>query len=249
VKAFEDPGISGSEIDQRPGFMALLRFCEERAEAGDPVQAVVCWDGERLSRADSIRTAACVARLVEAGVSRMLTVEGWIDWRNEIDRVLFNLKQDLSRAAYSKSIAKNVARSFVQRALRGEWLGSRPPHGYVRGPDGKLALGDPAKIAVVKRIFQEYAYSAASAAEIAAALNADGIPRRRVSAGPATRCCRSWGTAATWGKLAPGTRTRASITGSAARAPPRPATWPPARPTGGAGSSATSPARRTTPAK
>jgi hypothetical protein len=59
---------------------ASWRFCEERAEAGEPAQAVVCWDGERLSRADSISTAACVSRLVEAGVSRMLTVEGWIDW-------------------------------------------------------------------------------------------------------------------------------------------------------------------------
>jgi DNA invertase Pin-like site-specific DNA recombinase len=176
VKEFSDEAISGSELDRRPGFQTLLSYCEEQAEAGTPLQVVVNWDGDRFSRGDSIRTAACVARLLDAGVTRMLSQEGWTDWEDDTDRVLYNLKQDLSRAGYSKSLAKNVARSMAARALLGLWLGSTPPLGYIVGPDGKLAL-DPQewKAALVQRIFHDYAFTTLSAADIARALNREGF--------------------------------------------------------------------------
>jgi DNA invertase Pin-like site-specific DNA recombinase len=175
VRTFEDHGIPGSETDQRPDFMALLAFCEQQAKKGTPIEAVVCWDGDRFSRADSIRTAAQVCRLIDAGVTRMLSSEGWTDWTDDVDRVLYNLKQDLGRAAYSKSLSKTVSRAMLQRAREGKWIGSSTPFGYLLGPDGRLALGDSAHVEAVRWMFQAYAYTLASLADIAREINKRGL--------------------------------------------------------------------------
>src|SRR4051812_26296679 len=74
VAEFQDDGIAGGEIRARGGLMDLLAYCEARADS-DPVEAVVCWDADRLSRADSIRTAAVLDRLMSAGVTRLLSQE------------------------------------------------------------------------------------------------------------------------------------------------------------------------------
>jgi site-specific DNA recombinase len=179
VREFEDPGIAGSEIDHRPGFVALLDFCEERARKKSPVEAVVVWDADRFSRADSIRTAACISRLLDAGVSRMLSAEGWTDWGNDIDRVFYNLKQDLTKASFSKNMSRNVTRAMIARALEGAWVGGPIPYAYIVGDDGKLALGDPVRVEAVRWMFRTYCDTPASLADIAYQLNAQGIPAPR----------------------------------------------------------------------
>src|SRR5262245_57652846 len=80
VKDFEDPGVPGSEIEQRPGLMKLLAFCEDRFMKGQPVECLVCWDADRFSRANSIKTAVCISRLLDSGVNRLLSADGWLDW-------------------------------------------------------------------------------------------------------------------------------------------------------------------------
>src|SRR3954463_6822025 len=119
---FQDDGIAGSEIEHRPGLMAMLAYCERQFAAGSPLEALGAWGADRLSRADSIRTAAVIDRLMCAGVSRLLTQDGWVDFESDIDRLLFNIRQDMSRSAYSKGLSKNVARSGVRRATEGRWV-------------------------------------------------------------------------------------------------------------------------------
>src|SRR5262245_40167100 len=160
VAEFQDDAIAGSEVERRPGLSALLAYCEQRATAEEPLAAVVVWDGDRLSRADSIRTAVVLDRLITAGVSKLLTAEGWIDLDSDVDRLMFNLKQDLSRSAYSKSLSKNVTRSALRRAREGRWVCARPPYAYVVGPDGHLAVADPAMAEAVHWIFVTYATTA-----------------------------------------------------------------------------------------
>jgi site-specific DNA recombinase len=175
---FDDPGVVGSEIDHRPGLQALLAHCDERFAADDPYDVLLCWDSDRLSRASSIRTAAVIGRLLDGGVSRMLTNEGWVDWTDDTDLTLHNVKQDLSKAAYSKSISKNVARGMRAKALRGEWTGgNRPPYAYIVAA-GKLSPGDPVRVAVVQKIFRLYADTCMSLADIADLLESEGAPRR-----------------------------------------------------------------------
>jgi DNA invertase Pin-like site-specific DNA recombinase len=198
VREFEDPGIPGSEIESRPGLQAILAYCEQQAAKGEPFEAIVCWDGDRFSRADSIRSAVCIARLLDAGVTRMFTSEGWIDWTNDVDRVLYNLKQDLSRSAYSKSLSKNVTRSALTRALAGYWSSSRTPYGYISvatNPawhawvaSGRASFQPPKLCRLqydaeryewVRWIFNEYATTAASLGEMAQRLRELGAPPPR----------------------------------------------------------------------
>jgi DNA invertase Pin-like site-specific DNA recombinase len=193
VREFEDPGIPGSDIDQRPGLQEMLRFCEDRAHCGYPVGTLVVWDMDRLSRASSIRTAAVIDSLMAAGVTRMLTSEGWTDFGNELDCVLLNLRQDLSKAAFSKAISKNVTRAAIERARRGEWCGSSTPYAYVRGPDGRLAPGDPVRVAVVRWLFQTYAEYGGSLLTLAQQLEAEGKPRPREG--------KPWSRSGVWGIL------------------------------------------------
>jgi site-specific DNA recombinase len=195
VREFEDPGVPGSEIERRAGLQEMMSFCERQATGGQPVEAVVCWDADRFSRADSIRTAVCIARLIDAGVSRMLTAEGWVDWTDDIDRVLLNLKQDLSRSAYSKSLSKNVTRSALKRALAGYWPASRAPYGYRAVPtnaewykwvESSRASFQPPKLCRLQPheeqsewvawIFNEFANTAASLGDLARRLRELGAP-------------------------------------------------------------------------
>jgi hypothetical protein len=176
----------------------MLAFIEEAAERGNPIAAVVCWDADRFSRASSIRTAAVIDRLMSAGVTRMLTAEGWIDWTNEVDCVLYNLKQDLAKSAFSKSISKNVTRTMAKRAALGYWCGSCAPFGYRAVPTNPAWLqwseGDksgkaPDKLSrlqedagraeAVHWVFHAYAYEGKSLAEIAAGLERQGVPPPR----------------------------------------------------------------------
>jgi DNA invertase Pin-like site-specific DNA recombinase len=112
---FQDDAIAG-DVRDRVGLAALLGYVESRP---GEVGAVVVWDGDRLSRADSIKTAVFLDRLITAGTSRLLTQGGWIDFESDMDRLLYNIKQDMGRLAFSKSIGQNVARSGLRRAREG----------------------------------------------------------------------------------------------------------------------------------
>jgi DNA invertase Pin-like site-specific DNA recombinase len=187
VATFQDDGVAGSEIERRQGLTELLGYCESRA-AKDPVTAVVVWDADRLSRADSFRTAGVINRLMDSGCTRLLTQEGWIDFDCDLDRLLWNIKQDMSRAAYSKSLSKNVTRAALSRARQGKWVSGKAPHGYAivgEKYDKRLVPGDPAHVATVRELFRLYAGTAASLGDVAHKLNAAGM------AGPRGRWSRS----------------------------------------------------------
>jgi site-specific DNA recombinase len=162
VAEFQDDGICGDDMTRRKGLAQMLAWC-----ACNDVNAVIVWDPDRLSRSDSIRTSVVLNTLMESGVTRLLTPDGWIDLENDVDRLLFNIRQDMSRAAYVKSLSRNVTRSALARARQGLWPAGRPPYGYIIGPDGRLALGDPEEVATVRWIFHEYATTADSAGVLA----------------------------------------------------------------------------------
>ena len=156
--------------------MAMLDFCDRKFAAGEPIRGARLLGPGQAVGADSLRTAGIVCRLIDAGVNRVLTPEGWVDFHNDMDRVLMNLRQDLSRSAYSKSISKNVSRGLLDRANRGLWLGGPLPYGYALGGDGHLALGEPADVAAVQWMFTTYAVaSAESLGSLANLLRSRGV--------------------------------------------------------------------------
>jgi DNA invertase Pin-like site-specific DNA recombinase len=178
LREFSDEAIAGDEIARRPGLQALIAFCEDRYRQGQPVRAIVTWNGDRFSRADSIRTAGVLCRLLDAGTTLMLDNEGWTDFENETDRVMHSIKQDLGRSGYVRSLAENVTRGAIRRAREGKWNGGRIPYGYVLGADGHLALGDPAEAEAVRWMFDAYERGL-STSRIAEDLNRRGVPPPR----------------------------------------------------------------------
>jgi DNA invertase Pin-like site-specific DNA recombinase len=182
VRDFFDEGVPGSEIEKRPGLMALIEFCEQEFKRGRPISVVVCWDADRLSRASSIRTAAVLDRLMAAGVTHLLTSEGWFDLEDDCDVLLHNVKQDMGRAAFSRSISKSVTRDALARAGAGRWVGGKAPYGYavswVVGDSGeqradKLVIVEQ-DAAVIRRLFRDL-LAGHSLMQLARALNAEGV--------------------------------------------------------------------------
>jgi DNA invertase Pin-like site-specific DNA recombinase len=156
VREFEDPGIAGGEVEHRPGLQAMLDYCDQRFADGDPVEVVVCWNPDRLSRADSLKTSAVLSRLKDAGVGQLLTnSDGRVDFDDVMHRVLFMLKQDLSRAGFCQNLAENVLRGKAERAKLGLWVGGRVPLGYAS--EGGRLVPDPATAPVVQWLFSAYA--------------------------------------------------------------------------------------------
>jgi DNA invertase Pin-like site-specific DNA recombinase len=180
AREFSDEGIPGDEfvIAQRKGLKDLLAYCASEHKQGRPIRAVVAWDADRFSRADSFTTAAVLDQLMTNGVSRMLTNEGWIDFEDDMQRVFFNLRQDLGKRAYSKSISMTVSRTRAERARLGLWTGGQPPFAYRVGPDGHLMFGDPEHIATVRYIFDRYLHGDIGTKLLAAELQEKGYPTR-----------------------------------------------------------------------
>jgi DNA invertase Pin-like site-specific DNA recombinase len=182
VGEFADPGIPGSEFARRPDLQALLAFVEDRARAKYPVQAVVCWTADRLSRMGSFKTAAqIVDRLMSAGCTRMITSGYCYDWTRAEDRVLFNLTQDFMGEGYSKAVSKNVTRSMIARAKEGYWPGSIPAYGYrAEGPKArKVLVPVEPQAGWVRWLFETYAAHGGSLNVLALYLEEHGAPPPR----------------------------------------------------------------------
>jgi site-specific DNA recombinase len=179
VGELEDPGISGSEIERRADLQALIDFFEKRHKQKRPVRHLYLWDTDRFSRASSIRTAAVLDRLMMAGLTHIHTPDEVIDLEEDLDVVLFNLKQDLTNAAYAKCIGKNVLRSRQAKSRAGLWSSGPVPKGYLVGNDGHLII-DPVWGPTIRWIFDRYTTTADSLADICRRLNADPTaPRPR----------------------------------------------------------------------
>ncbi len=132
VKEFADEGISGGGMKKRDAFLDMLRWCQQRQREGHPVEAVVCWDTSRFSRADSNETAAYIWQFRQAGVNRLMTWEKWYDFRKEEDRALFNLQQDFTNNKFLRNLSAGVLRGKKEVAAAGYFTGGMVPYGFDR---------------------------------------------------------------------------------------------------------------------
>jgi DNA invertase Pin-like site-specific DNA recombinase len=175
LREFSDEGIAGDEIALRPGLQRLLAFVEERCTVGLTVPVLLVYDSDRLSRASSIRTGAILTRLLDAGCTRVVTNEGTVDLQEDTDLLLYNLKQDTAKAAYSKLLSGRVANAMLRKAKSGQWCGGPVPFGYRAGPDGRLVVV-PREAEVVKWMFRRYADCVTSLSELLRQLEHDNAP-------------------------------------------------------------------------
>jgi DNA invertase Pin-like site-specific DNA recombinase len=218
LREFQDEGISGGRMAKRDAFKEMLAFCQEKHRQGTPVDAIVCWDTKRFSRASSIETNHYLWEFMEAGVYRLFTYsDGWIDFRREEHRVLFNLRQDISNNRDLRDRSRDVARGKLASHAAGWYNGGPPPYGFDRlvidaegnvmervERPGKIRLKKdgwrvtlapcerPEEIEVVRWLFQEFATTETSYRGLAHTLNTRGIP------GPGSGTSKTPGVT-TWG--------------------------------------------------
>jgi DNA invertase Pin-like site-specific DNA recombinase len=184
VAEFQDAGKSGTEATRRGGFQDMLRFCQERWKARRPVDCLVLWNTDRFSRADSIETAWYVQEFRKAGVERMLTSTGWIDFGRADHRVFFGIGQDLTNHHYSEDLAQKSVRGKIANAREGRFNGGPIPYGTrveyeeVQGKKKQRPLRlipDPDTAPIVQWLYAEYATGRVSVYDLARTLNERGV--------------------------------------------------------------------------
>jgi site-specific DNA recombinase len=175
VRDFTDQAVAGHDTGRRADFHAMLAFCEEQCRLGTPIECIVIWSPNRLSRSESFETGHYLHLFMQAGTHLLFTAShGWKDLDRMEDRILFNIEQDATHNRYVKDMSQAVLRGMLTKARRGEWLGGRVPYAY-RLQDKRLVLGPEEEIRVVRWLFTEYAFHGATLGDLMDKLNADGV--------------------------------------------------------------------------
>jgi site-specific DNA recombinase len=174
----QDEGIAGDVLD-RPGLNALLDDLKRHKDGKQPVPLLLLFDQDRLSRATSWATGAVMERLMKFGVERLVTATEELDLFDDAERSIHDLRQNLTRRAYAKSISKNISRAMPQYAEKGCWNGGEAPYAYrIAGEKyGRHLVPGPAEeIAAAKELFLLAAEGTLSMWGLARMANQKGWP-------------------------------------------------------------------------
>jgi DNA invertase Pin-like site-specific DNA recombinase len=191
VREFADQAKKGHETASRTAFHEMLTFCQQRAKKGSPVEAVMCWHGNRFSRSDSHETGYYLWSFRQAGVRRMFTARGWIDFGRMEDRILQGIEQEAANHRNVVELARDCTRGRLDGAKEGRWMGGSIPYGY-RGElekvtkkgrtywrTARLILGPDPEVRVVRQLFLDYANTPIGLRGLAQRLTAAGVPSPR----------------------------------------------------------------------
>ena len=132
VEQFKDEGRSGGSMRKRDAFQQMLDYCRQGHQEGKPLQAVVCYDTSRFSRATSMETAHYIWSFQQVGVHRVFTFERWFDFRKEEDRAIFLLQQDFTNNRYLRDLSQRILRGKKAVAAAGFFTGGSVPYGFDR---------------------------------------------------------------------------------------------------------------------
>lgn len=160
--------VSGDTIAARPQMQALLADVENGLYKG-----VLVVEVERLARGDTI-DQGIIAQVFKFSDTLIVTPLKTYDPNNEYDEEFFEYGLFQSRREY-KAITRRQQRGIKQSIIEGKWPYNKAPYGYERYklPDQKgyslIIVED--KAAVVKQIFEWYAYEHIGYASIAERLN------------------------------------------------------------------------------
>lgn len=165
----EDEGVSGAApIDERPGLL-------------DAVAALSEGDVLIVAKRDRLGRDPIVVAMIEAAVARrkcrIISAAGEGTADDDPSSVLMRRMVD-AFAEYERLIIKARTKSaLAAKKRRGEWTG-QVPFGFRRSDDGLTLQADPAEAALFDRVRGMKA-DGLSLREIAAKLDADGVPPKR----------------------------------------------------------------------
>jgi DNA invertase Pin-like site-specific DNA recombinase len=171
VRAYADEGISGSEADARPQFLRLIR--DAQAQGG--FEVILCWDQDRFSRFDPLEANHYWFLLRQAGVRIVTVCQGPLDFSDLAGWLTASVTQH-GKAQYLKDLSRNILRGRLEKAKQGKWTARQAPYGYARTKGGDLVLGKAKAVETVRWLFETYAGTDTSLADMADRLNKAGIP-------------------------------------------------------------------------
>lgn len=171
LEVVTDPGISGATRPaERPGFGRVLELAGSGA-----FTVLLVYKFDRLAR--EIRYAVTtVSDLAEQHEVVIRSVTEPIDTATPMGRTLFAILAGMAENERF-AIRDRTAGGRTTKATKGGYAGGRVPYGYELDPEGGLRIV-PEQAKVVRRIFTERRRKRTQA-QIAAGLNADGIPGPR----------------------------------------------------------------------
>lgn len=195
VETYSDPARSGLRLQNRPGLQRLLR---DVLSGHPPFRVILVYDVSRWGRFQDADEAAHYEYLCKvSGVPLVYCAEPFLNDNSISDLVMKSLKRSMA-GQYSRDLSVRVRAGLFRLAKMGYKLGGRAPYGLRRelldmhgNPKQILAHGErknlasehvrlipgaPEEIAVVQRIFHEFADEHRSLTSIADRLNKDGIP-------------------------------------------------------------------------
>ena len=176
-----DDGWSGTSFD-RPDFRRMLADIEARK-----VNMVITKDLSRLGR-DYILTGHYMERYFPEHRVRYISLLDGIDTGVESSANDITPFRAIMNDMYAKDISKKISSVKHDKQRRGLFIGGKPVYGYKMHPTEKNKIViDEGAAPTVRRVFG-MALEGVSCRQIAARLNAEGVPTPAAYAGlPAAR--------------------------------------------------------------
>lgn len=146
---FVDNGFTGTDF-MRPEFSRMI----QEAQAGN-IDCVVVKDLSRLGR-NYIETGNFIEKVFPFLKLRFIAVNDYYDTAHldsgkELGASLKNIINDY----YAKDISRKAGSSLKAKRLRGEYIGSYAPYGYMKNPKNKNHLIiDPETAPIIRYIFE-----------------------------------------------------------------------------------------------
>ncbi len=180
VRWYADPGISGWKRGvKRPDFTRMIAEAQQLRD----IQAIVCDDIDRFSRADMDEVQADVFALKQAGVQYIITAaQGVYDLGShgtDFGKVVKFMADVWGSNQFSRKLSRRIARARRDAAREGKRSGGSAPYGLANDGKGGLKFGKRSEVKIVRRIFDEFVKQLSSMNAIASRLNADKIPAPR----------------------------------------------------------------------
>lgn len=145
---YTDDGWSGTNFD-RPAFKQMLKDIEAKN-----INLVIVKDLSRLGR-NTARVIDFIEEYFPINNIRFIAVNDGIDTFQDSSSNAMSPFLAVMHDMYCKDISKKVRTAFNTKRLKGQYIGSFAPYGYMKDPEDKNRLIiDEEAAPIVKRIFE-----------------------------------------------------------------------------------------------
>lgn len=144
---------SGESILGRPKMVEMLRLMEE-----GPPKGVLCMDIDRLGRGDKI-DQGIIERSFKDSNTLIVTPSEIFDMNDESGEFNVEVRSFLARLELKQS-TKRMQDGRVRSVKEGNYIGARPPYGYMTKKDknGRYLVPHPDQAEAVKLIYKLYTH-------------------------------------------------------------------------------------------